>query len=97
MKGMQTMMYIMPIMFLFIFNSYSSGLSYYYFIATLITIVQTWAIRKFAERRETIETNRTRQNETREKIQIPTKTGRNAADARTTDETDAEKEIRYYK
>lgn len=38
MKGMQTMMYIMPIMFLFIFNSYSSGLSYYYFIATLITI-----------------------------------------------------------
>jgi hypothetical protein len=49
------------------------------------------------ERRETIETNRTRQNETREKIQIPTKSGRNAADARTTDETDAEKEIRYYK
>ncbi len=47
MKRMQTMMYIMPIMFLFIFNSYSSGLSYYYFIATLITIVQTWAIRKF--------------------------------------------------
>ncbi len=47
MKGMQTMMYIMPIMFLFIFNSYSSGLSYYYFIATLITILQTWIIRKF--------------------------------------------------
>ena len=47
MKGMQVMMYIMPIMFLFIFNSYSSGLSYYYFISTLITIVQTWAIRKF--------------------------------------------------
>lgn len=47
MKGMQVMMYIMPVMFLFIFNSYSSGLSYYYFIATLITIVQTWAIRKF--------------------------------------------------
>lgn len=47
MKGMQTMMYIMPVMFLFIFNSYSSGLSYYYFIATLITIIQTWVIRKF--------------------------------------------------
>ena len=46
MKGMQTMRYIMPIMFLFIFNSYSSGLSYYYFIATLITILQTWIIRK---------------------------------------------------
>lgn len=49
MKGMQTMMYIMPVMFLFIFNSYSSGLSYYYFIATLITIFQTWVIRKFVD------------------------------------------------
>lgn len=49
MKGMQTMMYIMPVMFLFIFNSYSSGLSYYYFIATLITILQTWIIRKFVD------------------------------------------------
>lgn len=47
MKGMQTMMYIMPIMFLFIFNNYSSGLSYYYFIATLITILQTWMIRRY--------------------------------------------------
>ena len=46
MKGMQAMMYIMPIMFLFIFNNYSSGLSYYYFIATLITIIQTWIIRR---------------------------------------------------
>ena len=49
MKGMQTMMYIMPVMFLFIFNSYSSGLSNYYFIATLITILQTWIIRKFVD------------------------------------------------
>lgn len=37
----------MPIMFLFIFNSYSSGLSYYYFIATLITIIQTWFIQRY--------------------------------------------------
>lgn len=47
MKGMQTMMYIMPVMFLFIFNSYAAALSYYYFIATLITILQTWIIRLF--------------------------------------------------
>lgn len=47
MKSMKIMMYIMPVMFLFIFNNYSSGLSYYYFISTLITIIQTWAIRKF--------------------------------------------------
>ena len=49
MKSMQFMMYLMPIMFLFIFNNYSSGLSYYYFIATLITILQTWIIRKFVD------------------------------------------------
>lgn len=47
MKGMKMMMYLMPIMFLFIFNNYSAGLSYYYFIATLITILQTWIIRMF--------------------------------------------------
>ncbi len=47
MKGMKTMMYIMPIMFLFIFNNYSSGLSYYYFITTLITIIQTWLISRY--------------------------------------------------
>lgn len=42
---MKWMMYLMPIMFLFIFNSYASGLSYYYFISTLITVGQTYAIR----------------------------------------------------
>jgi YidC/Oxa1 family membrane protein insertase len=45
MPGMKTMMYIMPIMFLFILNSYSSGLSYYYFLANVITIGQTYAFR----------------------------------------------------
>jgi len=45
--GMKYMMYFMPVMFLFVFNSYASGLSYYYFIATLITIIQTVAIRSF--------------------------------------------------
>jgi len=47
MPGMQAMMYMMPLMFLVWFNQYASGLSYYYFIATLFTIIQTWAIRKF--------------------------------------------------
>ncbi len=41
MPGMKAMMYLMPLMFLFIFNSYASGLTYYYFISTLITIAQT--------------------------------------------------------
>lgn len=47
MPGMQAMMYLMPVMFLVWFNNYASGLSYYYFIATLFTVVQTWAIRKY--------------------------------------------------
>lgn len=47
MPGMKVMMYIMPVMFLFIFNDYASGLSYYYFLSLLITILQTWVIRKF--------------------------------------------------
>jgi len=38
--GMKTMMYLMPIMFLGIFNNYASGLSYYYFLANIITFGQ---------------------------------------------------------
>lgn len=49
MPGMQTMMYLMPVMFLFILNNYSSGLSYYYFLANLITIGQTLLIRNFVD------------------------------------------------
>ncbi|MBN2165998.1 MAG: membrane protein insertase YidC [Marinilabiliaceae bacterium] len=49
MPGMKTMMYIMPIMFLFFFNNYAAGLSYYYFISTLITIGQTLLIRRFVD------------------------------------------------
>lgn len=45
MPGMKTMMYMMPVMFMFILNSYSSGLSYYYFLANVITIGQTYLVR----------------------------------------------------
>ena len=38
-------MYLMPVMFLFFFNDYASGLSYYYFLSLLITIIQTYAFR----------------------------------------------------
>ena len=41
MPGMQAMMYLMPLMFLVFFKQYASGLTYYYFISTLITIMQT--------------------------------------------------------
>ncbi len=49
MPMMKYMMYFMPVFFLFIFNDYASGLSYYYFISLLITIIQTFAIRRFVD------------------------------------------------
>jgi YidC/Oxa1 family membrane protein insertase len=49
MPGMKTMMYLMPLMFLFFFNNYAAGLSYYYFVSTLITIGQTLLIRRFVD------------------------------------------------
>ena len=45
MKFMKYMMYAMPLMFLFIFNDYAAGLSYYYFLSLLMTIVQTMIFR----------------------------------------------------
>lgn len=47
MPGMKFMTYAMPLLFLFWFNNYASGLSYYYFLSLLITIIQTWVIRKW--------------------------------------------------
>lgn len=45
MKFMKYMMYAMPIMFLFIFNDYAAGLSYYYLVSLFITILQTMIFR----------------------------------------------------
>ncbi|MGE5394950.1 MAG: membrane protein insertase YidC [Candidatus Saccharibacteria bacterium] len=49
MPGMKTMMYVMPIMFLFILNSYPAGLSYYYFLANVITIGQMYVFRAITD------------------------------------------------
>ena len=46
MPGMKMMTYLMPIMFLVFFNNYAAGLSYYYFLSLLITIIQTYIFRK---------------------------------------------------
>lgn len=46
MPGMKMMMYLMPVMFLGFFNSYSSGLSYYYMLTNLITFAQMFIIRR---------------------------------------------------
>lgn len=54
MPGMKWMMYLMPLMFLVFFNNYAAGLSYYYFLSLLITIIQTYAIRKWFVREEDV-------------------------------------------
>jgi YidC/Oxa1 family membrane protein insertase len=52
MPGMQTMMYIMPIMFMFILNKFSAGLTYYYFLANMITFGQNYLFNYFIDEDE---------------------------------------------
>ena len=47
MPDMKVMMYIFPVLMIFFFNDYSSGLSYYYFISTLFSILLMVANKKF--------------------------------------------------
>lgn len=46
--------WMMPIMMFFICNSLSSGLTYYYLLSNLITMVETWIIKKFFVRPEDV-------------------------------------------
>lgn len=46
MKMMQWMMFFMPVMFFFMFNDYSSGLNFYYFISLFFSAAIMWALRK---------------------------------------------------
>ena len=46
MAAMKWMMYLMPVMFLFILNDYPSGLNYYYFISTLISVLTMIVLRR---------------------------------------------------
>ncbi len=46
MKTMQWMMYLMPLMFFFIFNDYSAGLNFYYFISLLFSAIIMFVLRK---------------------------------------------------
>jgi YidC/Oxa1 family membrane protein insertase len=47
MPGMKGMMYIMPIMFMFILNNFSAALTYYYFLANIITFGQNYIFKQF--------------------------------------------------
>ena len=52
MPGMKLMMYVMPVMFIFIFNNYSSGLNYYYFISGLIGILTMVVLRRTTDEKK---------------------------------------------
>jgi YidC/Oxa1 family membrane protein insertase len=51
-KTMKWMMYLTPVFILGFLNTYSAGLSYYYFLANLITFGQTFLARKFIDEKE---------------------------------------------
>jgi len=46
---MKTMSYVMPVIFLFVLNSFSSGLTFYYFVSTLLTFGQQAIIKRFVD------------------------------------------------
>lgn len=55
MAGMKFMsVWLMPIMMLFICNNLSSGLSYYYLLSNLITMLQTWFVKRYVVKPEKI-------------------------------------------
>lgn len=45
--GMKAMTYMMPVMFMFILNSWSAGLTYYYFLANILTYIQNVISKRF--------------------------------------------------
>ena len=49
MPGMKYMMYLMPVIFVAVMNKYAAGLSWYYFLANVITFLQTWAMKKMID------------------------------------------------
>lgn len=65
MAAMKWMMYLMPVMFLFVLNDYPSGLNYYYFISTLISVLTMIVLRKTTDEDKLLaqlETNKAKNN-----------------------------------
>jgi len=54
--GMKLMMYMMPVMFMLMLNNFSSGLTYYYFLANMLTYVQNIASKRFINADAVLET-----------------------------------------
>ncbi len=63
---MKTMGYIMPLVFLFVLNSYSAGLTFYYFCSNMVSIGQQLLIRRFVDEdkiRQKLDANRKKNKE----------------------------------
>ncbi len=71
MPGMKAMMYIMPVFMMVFLNSYPAGLNYYYFVSTLITILQTLAFRLFVNEDKILK----KLEENKKKPQVKKKSG----------------------
>ncbi len=52
MPGMKAMTYVMPVMFMFMLNNFSAGLTYYYFLTNVISIAQTQISKRFVSEKE---------------------------------------------
>lgn len=46
---MKSMSYIMPVIFMFVLNTFSAGLSFYYFVSNLVTFAQQAIIKRFVD------------------------------------------------
>ena len=46
---MKSMSYIMPVIFLFVLNKFSAGLTFYYFVSNLVTFAQQAIIKRFVD------------------------------------------------
>jgi len=72
-KQMKIIMYIMPIMFMGFLNSYSSGLTYYYFTANMITFFQQFIIKRYINeddiRKKIAENKKKKANQPKSKFQ----------------------------
>ncbi|KPK86833.1 MAG: hypothetical protein AMS27_04175 [Bacteroides sp. SM23_62_1] len=67
MPGMKGMMYIMPVMFMFILNNFSAALTYYYFLANIITFGQNQLFKQFIDEEELLKKLQSNQKKTPKK------------------------------
>ncbi len=67
MPGMKTMMYIMPVMFMFILNNFSAGLTYYYFLANVITLGQNLVFKSFIDEEKILKKINSKKNKPKKK------------------------------